>query len=123
MKKLALLAVLAMPLLGGCAYSGGAYAGYDPYYDSGYQGYERPASYYGQSEDYGRPYGAAGEAGYGGYGYGQQAYYGGGAGYGYGYAQPQTSYFNYGYAQPQAYYQQSYAQPRGYYSTYYGCGC
>jgi hypothetical protein len=89
MKKLALFALLAMPLLGGCAYSGGAYAGYDPYFDSGYQGYERPASYYGQSEDYGRPYGSA----YEGSGYSDQAYYG--QTY---YAAPQPSYYSYSYA-------------------------
>lgn len=116
MKKLATLAILGLLPLAGCAtpygYSSGAYAGYDPYFDSGYQGYERPMSYYGEA-DYGRPYGTAA---YAGYGYGQQPYYGGG--YSSGYAYPQS--YSYGYAATAPVY---YQQPTGYYSTYYGCGC
>jgi hypothetical protein len=53
MKKIAAALVLMLLPLGGCAtpygYSSGAYAGYDPYYDSGYQGYERTGSYYGEA--------------------------------------------------------------------------
>jgi hypothetical protein len=117
MRKIAAaLMLLAMPLLGGCAYSGGAYAGYDPYFDSGYQGYDRPVTYYGQAE-YGRPYGSAYE-GYSDYYYGQGAY-----------AYPQSSYYSYSYVAPPTY---SYVAPQVVYSgashhraraVHRRCGC
>lgn len=71
MKKLATLLCLAALLpLGGCAYgySSGAWAGYDPSFDNGYKGYERPVHY---RDDY-NPYAGG-------------AYYGGGVSYGGGY--------------------------------------
>jgi len=49
------LLIAALLPLAGCVtfpggYSPGAYNGYDPSFDSGYQGYQRPVTY-----DFGRP--------------------------------------------------------------------
>jgi hypothetical protein len=107
MKRLAAAIALAAVLpLAGCAapygYSPGAWANYDGDYDYGYDGYDRPITYYGEAEG-GRPYGNAYYAAQPGYGYAGQPAYGG-------------------------YYAQSYAPQPAYapawYSTQYsGCGC
>ena len=91
MKKIATILCLAALLpLGACVspygYSTGAWAGYDPSFDNGYKGYERPVHY---RDDYNPSAGAGyygGGVAYGG-GYGGGAYYGGpayGGGDGYG---------------------------------------
>jgi hypothetical protein len=99
MKRLAAAIALATLLpLAGCAtpygYSPGAWANYDDDYDYGYDGYDRPITYYGEAS-YGQPYGNAAYASqpYGAY-YSQPAY------------EPPPSY------------------GPSWYSTYYGgCGC
>jgi hypothetical protein len=63
MKRLAAAIALATLLpLAGCAtpygYSPGAWANYDGDYDYGYDGYDRPITYYGEAR-YGQPYGNA----------------------------------------------------------------
>ena len=101
MKRLAAVVTLAILLpLAGCAtpygYSPGAWANYDGDYDYGYDGYDRPITYYGEAR-YGQPYGI-------GY-YASQPYYGGNSAQSY-YAPPQSAY------------------GPSWYSTYYsGCGC
>jgi hypothetical protein len=110
MKKLAAAIVLAALFpLAGCAtpygYSPRAWANYDGDYDYGYDGYDRPITYYGQAEagynqvQYGQPYG--------------NGYYAGQPGY--------------GYAGPQAYGSQAYVAPPNasswYATSYSGCGC
>jgi hypothetical protein len=98
MKKLAAVIALATLLpLAGCAapygYSPGAWANYDGDYDYGYDGYDRPITYYGYGEaSYVQPYGNAYYAG--------QPYYG-----------PQV------YSPPPGY------GPNWYSTYYSGCGC
>lgn len=102
------ITLIALLPLVGCAtpygYSPGAWANYDDDYDYGYDGYDRPISYYGEMR-YGQPYGNgyyAGQPSFGGY-Y-SQPYYGG--------------YYSQGYYGPAPAYGPSW------YSTYYsGCGC
>jgi hypothetical protein len=98
MKKLAAAITLATLLpLAGCAtpygYSPGAWANYDGDYDYGYDGYDRPVSYYGRTgQAYGNGY------------YAGQPYYGG--------------YYNQSYYAPQPAY-----GPSRYSTYYRGCGC
>ena len=60
---LILIALAALAPLAGCAtpygYSPGAWANYDGDYDYGYDGYDRPVSYYGQADYSAPPSGAS----------------------------------------------------------------
>jgi hypothetical protein len=108
--KLAAVIVLAAVLpLAGCAtpygYSPGAWANYDGDYDYGYDGYDRPITYYGAA-DQGRAYGNGYYAAQPNYGYAGQPSYGGG------YSQPAYA------ASPNAY-----VAPPNANSTFYTCGC
>lgn len=110
MKRFAAAIALAAILpLAGCAapygYSPGAWANYDGDYDYGYDGYDRPITYYGEAEG-GRPYGNAYYAAQPSYGYAGQPAYGG---Y---YSQP-------AYVAPP----NAYVAPPNAYSTFYTCGC
>ncbi len=105
MKTLAAAIALATLLpLAGCAtpygYSPGAWANYDGDYDYGYDGYDRPITYYGEAR-YSQPYG--------------NAYYAGQPNYGGYYSQP--------YYAPQAYGPPPSYGPAWYSTQYSGCGC
>ena len=72
MKKLAaILAIAALPMLGGCVVYGtgpagnAAWANYDHTYDYGHKGYDRPITY-GNSFGFDAGYGGGFSAGYGG---------------------------------------------------------
>ena len=84
MKKLAaILAIAALPTLGGCVVYGtgpagnAAWANYDHTYDYGHKGYDRPIVY-GNSFGFGAGYGAGFSGGYGGGYTGGYGAYGGG---------------------------------------------
>ncbi len=63
MRLLPLVLIAALLPLAGCmnypGYSSGAYSGYDPNFDSGYQGYQRPVVYdsYNHGPTWYGPYG------------------------------------------------------------------
>ncbi len=84
----AILAIAALPMLGGCTVYGtgpagnAAWANYDHTYDYGHKGYDRPIIY-GNSFGFGAGYGAGFSGGYGGAYGGVQADIdvGGGPGY------------------------------------------